>query len=246
MKKIVMGILLSCLALNCSTVFADAYYTNDNGLEFTEFQYNLMTNILNETLVAEMSEEEYDNFGVNNMNPENTKLALEEGTENDSGIMPLGTFHETQSKKFSITSTCSSSNCMITTTVVWKKSPAVRSYDVMGHRITNTSFTSTAALLTLDTNKDLYTYDDKKGASNGIGCAVKLPSDETINYIAMSTTVQPQGRVYGSYQHAIKNITLSTAMNFSFSDNGYGNVFLYPSSYDLTFDQMAGVYLVLD
>ena len=46
MKKIVMGILLSCLALNCSTVFADAYYTNDNGLEFSEFQYELMTTVL--------------------------------------------------------------------------------------------------------------------------------------------------------------------------------------------------------
>ena len=246
MKKIVMGILLSCLALNCSTVFADAYYTNDNGLEFTEFQYELMTSMLNETLVAEMTEEEYDNFGVSNMNPENAKLAIEEDNGNDSGIMPLGTYHETQSKKISIASVCDSSKCSVVTAVTWKKSPAVRSYDVIGHRIYNSSFVSTAGNLLLKTSGGSYGYDDKKGASNGIGCAVKLPSDETINYISLSTFMEPQGRVYGSYQHAIKNITLSKAMNFSFSDNGYGNVFLYPSSYDLTFDQMAGVYLVLD
>lgn len=246
MKKIVMGILLSCLALNCSTVFADAYYTNDSGLEFTKFQYEVMVEILNEELVKDMTQNEYDNFAIADMNSENTKIAIEEDNGSDSGIVPFGTYHETQSKKFSIKSTCLSNECIITTTVIWKKSPAVRSYDVMGHRITNTSFTSTSASFSLDTSDNIYTYNDKKGASNGIGCAVKLPSDETINYITMSTAVQPQGRVYGSYQHAIKNITLSTAMNFSFSDNGYGNVFLYPSSYDLTFDQMAGVYLVLD
>ena len=74
-----MGILLSCLALNCSTVFADAYYTNDNGLEFSEFQYELMTTVLDEDMVAEMTEDEYNSFGVANMNQENTKLAIEEG-----------------------------------------------------------------------------------------------------------------------------------------------------------------------
>ncbi len=246
MKKIVMGILLSCLALNCSTVFADAYYTNDNGLEFSEFQYELMTTVLDEDMVAEMTEDEYNSFGVANMNQENTKLAIEEDNGNDSGIMPLATYHETQSKKITIISVCGSSECTILTTATWKKSPAVRSYDVIGHRIYNSLFTSTAATAVLKTSDSAYGYEDKKGASNGIGCAVKLPSDETINYIALTTYMQPQGRVYGSYQHAIKNITLSKAMNFSFSDNGYGNVFLYPSSYDLTFDQMAGVYLVLD
>ena len=58
-----------------------------------------MTTVLDEDMVAEMTEDEYNSFGVANMNQENTKLAIEEDNGNDSGIMPLGTYHETQSKK---------------------------------------------------------------------------------------------------------------------------------------------------
>ena len=47
-------------------------------------------------------------------------------------------------------------------------------------------------------------------------------------YTYMSLDVNDTGGlVYGSYQHAGSSVTLSQSKNYSFSINGYGNVFLF-------------------
>ena len=247
-KKISMGIIVVFLLFVGINVNAEEYfYTNNNGLNFTEFQYETMVHILGAEMVSNLTQEDYDLYEVSNMQEETFKMAttVDEDVSDNSCPTPYGTYYETQSKQLVLTSSCTSSYCTIIITNTWKKNPAVRSYDMIGVRLSSTYFYDDTVTSTLRMNDTNYNRSGMMGASNGVGCAMKLRSTGDVDFIVLKVRVLPQGIVYGSYQHAVRSINLDTALNFNFDSNGYGGVFLYPSSIGTTFDQMAGVYIVL-
>ena len=154
-------------------------------------------------------------------------------------ISPYSSFLETNYKELKITSvTSQSTNKMIVVTVSWKAAPKVKSYDVIGFRLYNTSLKSSVITMT-NVNGSSQSIAGYKEFSNGYGASIKLPSDSTSITVQQTFRVSSGGTVYASYQHAVKNISLSNSLDFSISSNGLGNVFMFNNNN--LFDQMSGV-----
>lgn len=252
MKKNILKVMIIMLVLFSTSVKAssyssdDIYFINKNGIRFTEFQYNVLVDILSKAIIANFTQEEYDNFGVENIIEGEYEYVTQEfftrETSSVGGIMPLA-FHETTSKKLTLSKNCNSNYCAMNTTLTWKATPVVTSYDVIGARLVNTSFYDDLNSVTITSTSGGYKsgYAGTKKTSTGVGNAIKISSD--VYYITHSFRVKPasNGAVYASYQHAIKTVTLTQALNFTFSGSGYGSVFIWPSSYGQIYDQMGGV-----
>lgn len=244
MKKAVLCFVSIILIFYGNAVFAEgAYYTNLNGLTFTEYQYDTLVAMLNEHIIETMTYEEYQNFNVNNIVEGEYFYTVVEDTPANNNSR---SYHETACKKIVLSGTCTSSKCSMALTTNWKCIPGVKSYDVTGVRLASTTFYDDDITFTYRAdNTTKTTYAGKKGASNGVGIAIKIPSSGNIDYTSMYFDVYPRGRVYGTYQHAVQNISLNTALNFTFNSSGYGGVFAWPSSYGQIYDQTSGVYLAL-
>lgn len=236
MKRILIGII-SLLILSSLNANAEAYYTNENGLPFTEYQYEVMVDRIGLEDVQNMPYRVYNSMRISDINENNyTEVSYEEPTTS------RGTYYETSCKKINISKTCDSSGCTVVFTNDWKCIPKVKSYDVSGIRLSSTNFLNSA-------NDAFYVSDGvtkdpagSRGASNGVGFAFKVPSSGDIGYSAVVADVAKTGIVYGSYQHGVKSMNLNRALNFTFTSTGQGGVFEW-GSYDSYFDQMGGVYI---
>lgn len=239
MKKTLL--LMFLLTFGVISVNADAYYVNDNGLEFTEYQYDVMCDIIGGSNVKTLTEEQYNTYEIANMTEDNHQYST---YEDNSSSNSRATNIETTYKKLSISSVCNSSYCAITTYTEWKKLPSVRSHDVIGVRLSGTSFYDSTISAFLSTGTSAISPTGSKGMSNGAGSVFKLPSGN-INYITQTVKVKPQGRVFGSYQHAVKTVGYSVAYSFTISSAGLGDVFAWDSSYGTLYDEMSGVNIAL-
>lgn len=246
MKKVILKVVIIMLVFLSVNANAEAYYTNNNGIEFTEFQYNTLVDILSEKNVAEFTLEEYEQFKVENMVEGNYEYTTQEFEVPEApyqgALVPYGLTHETTSKKLTLSKGCFGDHCDIVLTVSWKKTPAVTSYDVIGVRLVNTVFYDSTNSLTHKYGSTYKSgYDGSKKTGEGLGDAFKITSDIDYATLAVRVNNTSNGVVYGSYQHAVKTVTLAKATNFTFSGTGYGSVFVWPSSYGQIYDQMAGV-----
>lgn len=244
MRKVLLCFVSLFLLFATSSVYAEeVYYINNYGMPFTKFQYDAMVATLDEDLVANMTYTEYQAFRVDRINEDSYTAGTYDDTLNTN---TRGSFHETTCKKITLSITCDSVYCLSVLTTNWKCTPAVKSYDVTGIRLANTNYYEDGNYMFISREDGDYDYEDGlMGASNGLGYAFKLPSSGDVDYAMVSATVLPKGVVFGSYQHAVKTITLSQALDFTFSAVGFGGVFLYDTSYNNTFDQMGGVYVQL-
>ena len=238
MKKILLGII-SLLIIGSLNVKAEAYYINENGLPFTEYQYQVMVDRIGLEDVETMPYIIYDSMKINEITEENyTAVSYEEPNQT------RGTYYETSCKKITISKTCDSVDCTVSFTNDWKCIPKVKSYDVIGIRLSSTNFTTTNETAYFLSNGVTTNPAGSKGASNGVGFALKVPSSGDIGYSLVLADVAKSGVVYGSYQHGVKSMNLNTALNFTFTSTGQGGVFEW-GSYDSYFDQMGGVYITM-
>ena len=251
LKVMIIMFLLFSTSVNASSYSSDEiYFINKNDIGFTEFQYNVLVDILSKEIVSNFTQEEYDNFHVENIIEGEYEYVTQEfftrETSSTSGIMPLA-YYETASKKLTLAKNCNSNYCAMNTTLTWKTTPVVTSYDVIGARLVNTTFYDDLNAITVTSR----TGAVKTGCAGttktnkGVGNAIKIASD--VYYITHSFRVNPasNGTVYASYQHAVNTMTLSKALNFTFSGSGYGSVFVWPLTYSSNYDKMGGVSLDL-
>lgn len=90
----------------------------------------------------------------------------------------------------------------------------------------------------IDNGKNIQTY------SNGFGVSFLLPTgaisslEEVVEF-----RYSGSGRIYGSYQHAQKSVTLANSKKYTISAYGYGNVLNFDSSVKDSYDAMGGVDL---
>ena len=159
----------------------------------------------------------------------------------DYPIMPLSTSHSTSSKKITIAKSCST-NCTIITSVTWLTSPKIRSYDVIGARFSGTSLVGSSITTKVSSSGGSVDSSNIKELSNGFGASVKLPTSNNIT-IQQKFIVKSGGIVFASYQHATKDISLSTSKLYSIASNGLGGVFSFYSSALDIYDGMQGVYI---
>lgn len=237
-KLICFGLLLNLLLainVNAETI----YYTNKKGVNFTEIEYNNVLKINGIEVLENMSQELLDKYQEFYSYPD---ITIETATLDDyNGIMPFSQTHETPYKKLMIGTISSPATYkMVVVRLDWKAVPNVKSYDVMGIRLYNTTLASPVDNMMLFDGVEK-AISGSKSFANGYGASIKLQNVSRSLILQQSFKVNPGGTVFASYQHAVRNISLSDSLNFTLSISGLGNVFNFGN--DDLFDSMAGVNL---
>ena len=237
MKKIFYLLICIGSCLFVTNVSAkEVYYQNDNGVTFSKEEYDYLTYMYWDGAQDLMTKEDYEKF---------INYGIVGGSLNsviyDEPILTRGATYETASKKLKISSSCST-NCAISIVATWKNSPAVRSYDVIGAYLENTTLKDTP-VTKVTSSTGAYQSTEIKSSSNGFGVSVSLPAYGTSVIISQTFKVASGGTVYGSYQHAIKTISLANSKNYTISKDGYGDVFKFSGTAASTYDKMQGVNL---
>mgnify|MGYP005764787037 CR=1 FL=1 len=239
-RKVVGNLLcIFSLFLFISNVQAkkDVYFVNSNDVEFTKAEYDFISYMFWDGVQDYMSLDDYNEF---------IESDIMNGTI-DSVMYdyPLtrATSIEDANRALKIVKSCSS-NCFVSVTLTWKSLPTIRSYDVIGAYLDGTELENTPTT-TISTGGQLLSFKDIKKANNGFGVSIKLPTYGNSMVINQNYRVSSSGNVYASYQHAMKNISLSNSQNYTFSRSGYGGVFKFSGTALTTYDKMNGVNISL-
>lgn len=239
-KKFLLSTCLFSMFLLTTDVQAkEVYFVNQNNVKFTKEEYDFISYMFWDGAQENMDLDDYNNF----INSDIMNGDLDSNIYYD---IPLtrATSIEEANKTLKIVKSCSS-NCFVSVTLTWKKFPTVKSYDVIGAYLDGTSLVNNPATSITTNGTITTTYKDIKKSNNGFGVSVKLPTYGTSMIINQSFRVNKGGTVYASYQHAIKNISLSNSQNYTFSRSGYGGVFKFSGTALTTYDKMKGVSISL-
>lgn len=231
MKKYLIFMILfsvGILNVNASTV----YYTNDNNVNFTERQYDFFTEMYFDGYQEYMTQEDFDYFELEMMNPDLVE------SEYISDIITRATSVNdgTKTLKISKSSTNEISNVSIVTT--WNTNPNVKSYDVIGARLSSVSLKDTPTTKLIN-SKGTSNYSVSVSSNNGFGTSVPLSGNNM--KVTQTFKVSNGGTVYASYQHAKTAISLANSKRYTISANGYGGVFAFTGLAISTYDKMNGV-----
>lgn len=219
----------------------EIYYTNDHYVSFTKEEYEFVSRFYFDGYQDYMNQEQY-NYMIDN-DLMNGEIEIKE-IYDDTGILPLADVsYATGSKKIKLSSSCTT-NCNMTITVTWLKSPNIRSYDLVGaYSPTSGNLKFVNSLIYYDGTSTQ--YKEYRQESHGVSATMKLPSSGEGIVILTDFKANKGTRVYASYQHAKKTITLTNSRKYSFNSGGYGHVFLFDESLNDYYDAMSGVQMDL-
>ena len=273
--KIVKGIsTFIIIGVLCSITSVKAEITTEeyNQLRemFSEARIAIMTDeekemFLDEDLIRseqyfEVTETANGTYNYTAIDSENGKAIMEAGIANmENGISTFSspTSHETSYKRIMILATPINSNTysMLLYTQ-WLLTPSTQSYDV-------TAMRGDHATIVDGTQSGTQTYY-KNGAygyvnyspngtnivkqSNGFGISMNLVNNASYYETDISATVTADDQyatVYGTYQHAVRDVTLDESKAYTISHNGYGKVVNFVTSVQDNYDRMQGVYVEL-
>lgn len=237
-------IIICIFAISIGVIDSKAIERNDNEILAQEERYSEVTTVYNHIGVIssferEITKEEYDTFEVAS---DCSGLCY----ETNAKILRTGLIGGEEKSYF-----------QIYTELIWKKVPKVKSFDTIAFRWETTetlvvnsyeSFGNQVYCIDSDNCPFIeYMHDGKntKKASNGVGISMNLADEGTSNYecylwVTLNTSGRGTFKYYTTYQHAVSNITLATAQNYTFGD-GLGGVLNYPSTIQNKFDNMKGL-----
>lgn len=239
MKKLCIITIIASLFIG-SVNAQELYYENNEGVSFTKQEYDKISEFYWEGYQDNLSSEDFE-FLKNNGLFENEIKTIE---INDNNYNLLSTEeHTTASKSLKMNTSCSS-NCLVSISLNWINLPKIRSYDILGIYLDNTSVLNISDV-TIDTNNAQSNYAYTNKATNGIGTSFKLPTNVTYLKIAQTLLVEKKGTIKASYQHAKKNISYANSKKYSFSKSGIGGVFSFNTGIQSYYDCMNGVELKL-
>ena len=236
-KSQIFVLLFSIFILNPNVnAKENIYYKNKNNVIFSEKEYDFITELFYEGYQNIISSKDYDNiFEYNSLNGIiETKIYNEKNT-----ITSYGTSHSTGSKTIKISKSCMT-NCLITIVATWKKSPNIRSYDVIGAFLEGVDFV-TYPVTTVNNSTGSRNSSETIINSNGFGVSIKLLETGDDMIVSQYFRTTKNGTIFGSYQHAAKNITLANSKRYVISKSGYGGVFKFESGINNYYDGMGGV-----
>lgn len=201
---IALALCLSCIATN---VNASAYYTNSNGVQMTESQYNKMLQMFSERKVSVLTQSEFDSLKDNEIVDSGTKYSKEtfirgeyvsteeiskeeyDAAEDVTACTPfVSDYVETGYKKLSasVAKAGSSNKYSLVGALTWKKVPAYRSYDVFAYRLNHFNYSGFSGGQMYFKGKNAYniayytTSEGYKALSNGAGVSMNLKDDSDI------------------------------------------------------------------
>lgn len=245
-KKIFVVVLVSIIF--CGSVSAESYFENENGVILTKPEYDFIVELYNENYPSIITMDEYNILKDDNIfGQEITHVSSDDNVINPSISLLSGnnSFHETTAKRLEMGCACGTTKCRVVATLVWKKYPATRSYDLFGAmQVGSSAPTDFVSHKYID--GDASVPVEYISNSTGVSATYRLPNDSTsaIWDFDLAFSVAKKGRITASYQHATKNITLANSRKFMFNYNGYGHVHLFDQSVRSTYDGMDGVEIV--
>lgn len=201
----------------CVNVLAsETYYTNSNGVQMNELQYNKMLEIFSETKVDMLTQSEFDSYKDVNIISGNVRyeketyidkelVSVEEITEeefnnaSDAEVTPYAGdkgFVETSYKRLGAT-VVDGGMWTLTCALSWKKKPAYQSYDVFAYRFNHFRYNGFSGQQAYIVNGKYYYIDyttsseGYKELSNGAGVSMNLKdgSDITGYELTVGTTL---------------------------------------------------------
>ena len=215
------------------------YYTNENGVKVSTKTYNFINEFYGNNYFEKMTIDDLN--WIQDLNIDNSDVEIK--TIYDYGISPMTSSLNQNGKTLTIVKSCSK-NCAIIVKCTWTSLPNVRSYDIIGARFSGTNLISDSIVTKFSSSEGYDFVYDVKRFVNGFGTSVKLPSGSNVT-IEQKYTLAKGGKVYASYQHAKKQISLSNSQLFVIDSAGYGNVFKFYGAATGVYDEMEGVDISL-
>lgn len=137
----------------------------------------------------------------------------------------------------------------------WKVAPAVRSFDVIGFCFDDIAIISGSQSGTQSYKLKGESYYEHivyspngrniSKQDDGFGISMNLVDDDIddieLSIDALGLKATSMGHVWGSYQHAIKNVTLAESQQYTVSTAGYGHVINFMPAQANKYDGMRGV-----
>ncbi|MDE6141589.1 MAG: hypothetical protein K2G03_03200 [Bacilli bacterium] len=219
----------------------EIYYENSNGVKFTKTEYDFVGEFYYEGYQENMTLEHLQRLKDDDVMTKQINTIVYD----DGGIQPLydEVSYQSASKKLVMSYACGST-CSVTLRTTWLTVANTRSYDLIGVYSPNSNALEYQSAIMRYSGKD-YSPNEKNNSSNGISATFKLPSTDD-KYVFILEFRAPSGtKVYGSYQHAKKSISLANSRKYSYASSGYGGVFKFDSSVSGYYDGMGGVVATL-
>lgn len=241
MKKLLFITLLVVMMLPVLANAAEQkYYLNQAGVEIPYETYQKLCDIYSVGYVEFLTDSEFKNLTENDLN-EVIKTEFLESSEPLAKIASStrGSYFSTNAKSVSLVK----NGNYITLFGTWKATPGVKSYDVIAVRFQGVSVAGSYSFK--QTYKSGGSYHviyngNNKTFSNGGGSSALLQNGTNHEY-SLTFRVNGSGTVFGSYQHAVTNVSLNQSKNYTISSNGLGKVIKFAGSLNNYYDGMTGV-----
>lgn len=238
MNKYLYALLLS-LFIFIPSVKAESYYSNNNGVELTEKQYNYISELFYDGYQDTMTIDEVEK--MERLNLFNQPIESKDSNDIiDSAIVPRGSSLTNGGRTLKISKSCST-ECLVTLKATWSLIPNVYSYDVIGFRLTSGTITQmNKATVRGNGYTADYPASYAQQSGNGYGHSVQISNVSNL-VVATSMYATTGGTAYGSYQHAMSNISLANSKLYTIGAGGYGYVFNFYGAAVGVYDGIGGV-----
>ena len=242
--------------------------------EVTEEQYEILSPIFSDLYISLMSDEKIALYTENEFTVEQKLYKVTQtanGTYNEeidlgledeirNGTLPSPrdvTHYQTTYKKISLIDSGLNNNAhFITIYTQWLIVPVTQSYDVTAMRVEDAYVVENSqdgTQIYIKNGTTGYVNYSPNGTNivkydNGFGISMNLVNNASYYETDISAIVQATSqyaKVYGTYQHAVRDVTLDDSQSYTISHNGYGSVLNFATGVQNWYDGMNGVYKTL-
>lgn len=242
--------------------------------EVTDEQYEILSPVFSDLYISLMSDEKIALYTENDFtleqklykvtqtangtHNEEIDLDLEDDIRNGTLPSPMDvTFYQTTYKKITLMDTeLTNTGHFITIYTQWLIVPVTQSYDVTAMRVEDAYIVEGSQdgtqIYIKNGVTDLVSYSPN-GTNivkydNGFGISMNLVNNASYYETDISAVVQATSqyaKVYGTYQHAVTDVSLDESQSYFISHNGYGRVLNFATGVQHKYDGMNGVYKTL-
>lgn len=231
---------------------------------FSEARLNIMSEEEKEELVngdLTVNEKIYQvtqtlngTFTYSEVDPETAELIKENF---NNGVSTYDAYHETTYKRITIIGDHIGGNTYdVMVYTQWLVTPATKSFDVTAMRIDGgyvvDGTQNGTQLYWEDGAYDHVDYSwngtNIRKTDNGFGISMNLVNGASYfetDISASVITTSSDAVAYGTYQHAVTDVTLNQSQSYTISHNGLGGVLNFTNSVYNYYDRMAGVSISL-
>ena len=243
--------------------------------EVTEEQYEILSPIFSDLYISLMSDEKIALYTENDFTIEQKlykvtqtangtytteEINLDYIDDIENGMLTSTNdiiSYETTYKRIRIIDVeLSSTAHQITIYTQWLINPVTKSYDVTAMRVEDANIidgTQSGLQAYIKNGTTGFVQYSPNGTNivksdNGFGISMNLvnnatyfETDITANVVATSQ----YAKVYGTYQHAVTDLSLGDSQSYTISHNGYGRVLNFATGVQHKYDGMNGVYKTL-